>query len=72
MDRSCTDGADGVLTNDIERRKDAVAPLLAEDLEQNLSSRVDAVRLDALFLLDLGLARDAGDAEEKLSDQGDG
>lgn len=72
VDRGRTDGADRILTDNVESREDLVSLLGTKSLQERLSGRVARRRLCTVLDLDLGLAADTRDLEQELSSEGDG
>ena len=72
MQRSSSNGVDGILSNDVEGREHTIPLLLTKNVEESLPRSIDGSSLGSLLFLDLGLSTDTRDSEEKLSDEGDG
>lgn len=72
VDRGRADGADRILTNNVESREDLVSLLGTKSLQERFSGRVARRRLCTVLDLDLGLAADTRDLEQELSSEGDG
>jgi hypothetical protein len=72
MNRRLSNDVDSVLPSNVERRQNSVSTFFTKHFYQSATRRFCNSGIDVLFFLDLILAADACNLEQKFSDKRDG